>query len=228
MRILLTITLILASQLLQAAVKKGELVSRAVGQVAEHVITSREVILSGVIERWMYALSDRPSETLRTEEKLSWFLKNDSEDFRAQLSRVMLDIMVTLEAENLSVADVKEKDVQLKSTKFMIDLAGLPDWKKLGPTQAEVQNLVRRKLRSRGFLQFKTETSGALVSDDEAHAYFDKNRLRFGNYPFQQFRNSIKEFLAQQRLESRLKDWFEILKKKHRVRFLSPPPATSS
>lgn len=210
-----------------AAVKKTELVSRAVGQVADHVITSREVILSGVIERWMYALQDRPSEMFRRDEKLSWFLKPDSEDFRAQLSRVMLDIMVTLEAESLSVAEIQENDVNLKATRFMIDFAGFSEWKKLGPTKDEVQKLVRRKLRSRAFLQFKTETSGALVSDDEAHAYFEKNRMRFGNYPFQQFRNTIKEVLAQQRLESRLKDWFEILKKKHRVRFLNPPPASS-
>lgn len=221
------ILLLILPQFSLAAVRKTELVSRAVGQVAEHVITSREVILSGVIERWMYALQDRPSEAFRREEKLSWFLKTDSEDFRAQLSRVMLDIMVNLEAETLSVADVNDNDVQLKATRFMIDFAGFQEWKKLGPTKDEIQKLVRRKLRSRAFLQFKTETSGALVSDDEAHAYFEKNRLRFGNYPFQQFRNTIKEVLAQQRLESRLKDWFEILKKKHRVRFLSPPPVSS-
>lgn len=224
MRLLLALLLF---PYLSLAAKKTELVSRAVGQVADHVITSREVILSGVIERYMYALQDRPAEAFRREEKLSWFLKNDSEDFRAQLSRVMLDIMVNIEAETLSVAEVKESDVQLKTTRFMIDFAGFSEWKKLGPTKEEVQRLVRRKLRSRAFLQFKTETSGALVSDDEAHAYFEKNRMRFGNYPFQQFRNTIKEVLAQQRLESRLKDWFEILKKKHRVRFLSQPPTSS-
>lgn len=225
-RIFFCCTLILATALPAMAAKKSkDVVTRAVGQVADHVVTSREVILSGVIERWLYAIEDRPSQTLRQAEKASWFLDADSEEFRAQLSRTMLDIMVTLEAENLSVAEVKAATVQLQSTRFMIDFAAFPEWKKLGPTQAEVHMLIQRKLRSRAFLQFKTETSGVLVSDEDAQQYFEKNRLKFGNYPFSQFRKSIKELLAQQRLESRLKDWFEVLKKKYRVRFLNPPPS---
>lgn len=220
---LFVVIMTLASNAVLAA-KKSEVITRAVGQVGDHVVTSREVILSGVIEKWLYAIEDRPSETLRSKEKSSWFLRVGTEDFRQQLSRTMLDIMVSLEAEALSVAEVKTSLVQLRSTRFMIDFAAFPEWKKLGPSQAEVQMLILRKLRSRAFLQFKTETSGVLVSDDEAQQYFEKNRLKFGNYPFSQFKNSIKEVLAQQRLESRLKDWFEVLKKKHRVRFLSPPP----
>lgn len=207
--------------------KKVEVVTRAVGQVGDHVITTREVILSGVIERWLYAIQDRPSEILRQREKLSWFLTPDTEEFRTQLSRVMLDLMVSREAESLSVAEISAHDVEVKTTRFVLDFASFPAWRRLGPSTAEVQDLMQRKLRARAFLQFKTETSGVLVSDEEAQAYFEKNRMKFGNYPFQQFRQSIKEVIAQQHLESRLKDWFEVLKKKHKVRFLNPPPSSS-
>lgn len=206
--------------------RRGELVTKALGQVGEQVVTSREVVICGVIERWLFAIQDRPSETLRKQEKLSWFLNPDSEEFKALLSRVMLDIMVNKEAETLSVASIKESDAKLKTARLMIDFAALPEWKRLGVTEPEVNDLMRRKLRSRAFLQFKTETSGVLVSDEEAQQYFEKHRLKFGNYPFQQFKNSIKEVLAQERLEGRLKDWFELLKKQYRVRFLSSAAAS--
>lgn len=200
-------------------------VTRAVGQVGDSAITSRQVILSGLIEQWTLALQDRPKATIPKEEKLKWILNLDTEEFRTQLTRMMIDWIVSLEAENLNVADIEFGELQLRQTRFLIEMAALPEWKGLGYSQAEVTAALRRKLRSRAFLQFKIETSGILVTDDEAKEYYDKNRAKFGNYGFSQFKGSIKEALTQQKLESRLKDWFEILKKKYRVRYLSAPVA---
>lgn len=200
-----------------------QIVTRAVGQVGDSAITSRQVILSGLIEQWTLALQDRPKKTIPKEEKMKWILKLDTEPFRTQLTRMMIDWIVALEAENLSVADIPFGELQLKQTKFLIEMAALPEWKRLGYSHAEVNTALRRKLRSRAFLQFKIETSGILVTDDEAKEYYDKNRSKFGNYGFAQFKGSIKEALTQQKLEVRLKDWFEILKKKYRVRFLGAP-----
>lgn len=215
--------LILFLMLLIPWVASSEVVTRAVGQVGDSAITSRQVILSGLIEQWTLALQDRPKATIPKDEKMKWILKLDTEPFRTQLTRMMIDWIVAMEAENLSVADIPFGELQLRQTKFLIEMAALPEWKRLGYSQTEVNTALRRKLRSRAFLQFKIETSGILVSDDEAKDYYDKNRSKFGNYGFAQFKGSIKEALTQQKLEVRLKDWFEILKKKYRVRFLGAP-----
>lgn len=196
---------------------------RAVGQVGDQVLTSRDVILSGVIEQWLYAIQDRPSETLRRAEKESWFLNLDSPQFRDQVSRVMIDLMINLEAENFAVAEVNQLDLQKYSTRLMIDFAIVPQWKQWAPEIGEVQLILKRKLRSRAFLEFKSEGSSQMVSDDEAKSYFEANRAKFGPYPFDQFKKSIKEVLARDKTDQKLREWFEVLKKKYRVRFLGPP-----
>lgn len=196
---------------------------RAVGQVGDQILTSRDVILSGVVEQWLYAIQDRPSETLRRAEKESWFLTLDSPGFRDQVSRVMIDLMINLEAENFAVAEVNQLDLQKYSTRLMIDFAILPQWKQWAPDIAEVQLILKRKLRSRAFLEFKSEGSSQMVTDEEARAYFEANRAKFGPYPFDQFKKSIKEVLARDKTDQKLKEWFEVLKKKYRVRFLGPP-----
>ncbi|MBX3018072.1 MAG: hypothetical protein KF767_09290 [Bdellovibrionaceae bacterium] len=196
---------------------------RAVGQVGDQILTSRDVILSGVIEQWLYAIQDRPSETLRRAEKESWFLSLESPSFRDQVSRVMIDLMINLEAENFAVAEVNQLDLQKYSTRLMIDFAIVPQWKQWAPEIGEVQLILKRKLRSRAFLEFKSEGSSQMVSDDEAKAYFEANRAKFGPYPFDQFKKSIKEVLARDKTDQKLKEWFEVLKKKYRVRFLGAP-----
>lgn len=196
---------------------------RAVGQVGDQVISSRDVILSGVIEQWLYAIQDRPSETLRRSEKESWFLKLDTPEFRDQLSRVMIDLMINLEAENFAVAEVSQLDLQRYSTRLMIDFAIVPAWRAWDPQIGEVQLILKRKLRSRAFLEFKSEGSNQLVTDEEAKTYFEAHRSKFGPYPFDQFRKSIKEVLAREKTDQKLKEWFEVLKKKYRVRFLGAP-----
>jgi hypothetical protein len=196
---------------------------RAVGQVGEQIVTSRDVILSGVVEQWLYAIQDRPSETLRRAEKESWFVAIDTAGFRDQVSRVMIDLMINLEAENFAVAEVNQLDLQKYSTRLMIDFALMPSWRQWAPEISEVQLILKRKLRSRAFLEFKSEGSSQMVTDEEAKTYFEANRGKFGPYPFEQFRKSIKEVLARDKVDQKLKEWFEVLKKKYRVRFLGPP-----
>lgn len=208
---------------LAATEEKPLLVMRAVGQVGDHVLTSREVILTGVVEQWFYAIQDRPSETLRRKEKERWFLEPDTPAFMDQVSRAMIDLMISLEAENFAVAEVSPLDLQKETTRLMIDFATLPEWKKWAPTASEIQVILKRKKRSHAFLEFKSEGASTLINDEEAKTYFEKNRGKFGNYPFEQFKNSIKEVLARDRLDQRLKDWFEVLKKKYHVRFLAAP-----
>ncbi|MNY60610.1 hypothetical protein D3C86_1971860 [compost metagenome] len=61
-----------------------------------------------------------------------------------------------------------------------------------------------------------------IITDQEAQAYYDKNRIKFGSMPFSNFKENIKTFLAQQQLEERLRSWFEVIKRKYKVRNLLP------
>lgn len=205
------------------AASPSALTLRAVGQVGDQVVSSRQAILSGVVEQWLYAIKDRPSDMLRKKEKESWFLDIDSPAFREQVSRVMIDLMINMEAENFAVAEVDQLELQKLSTRLMIDFATLAEWKRWSPQISEIQIILKRKIRSRAFLEFKSEGSTAMVSDEEARAYFEANRAKFGPYPFEQFKNNIKEVVSRDRVDARLKDWFELLKKKYRTRFLNAP-----
>jgi hypothetical protein len=125
-----------------------------------------------------------------------------------------------MEAENFSVGQMTTAEVQSAMAQVKSMVAGWAPWKDLEVSNVELEQMMTRKLKARRFLKFKTETSGVHVRDDEARAYYEKNRVKFGNLPFEQFKHQIKEYLSQELLQERLKDWFEILKRKYRVKLL--------
>ncbi len=210
---------------LQLTVRAGasETVTSTVGQVGDHVITSREVWISNFLERWTLS---RKAEPLAGTAKLGppqndWKPALQSDAFNQATSSFMLELMVALEAENFSVAQVEPSEVKRQAIELSKAMVGQGDWLKLEVGSVELEKFIERKRRSQNFLRFKTDSAGVVVSEAEAKNYFEKNRLKFANHPFAQFKESIKDVLARQLLEERLRDWFEILRRKYRVRFLS-------
>ena len=208
---------------LSSAVQAAEVVDGSVGQVGEHVVTSREVWVSNFIERWEMGRK-LPDPQARVP-KSDWKPAVKSDAFKQIASAFMLELMVSQEAENFSVAEVSVADIKKEIPEFLKSMEGHSDWSKFEVSTGELEKFIQRKHRSENFLKFKTESAGVTVSDDEAKAYFEKNRLKFGRLPFTQFKDSIKEVLARQRLEERLKDWFEVLRRKYRVRVLGASEA---
>ncbi len=193
---------------------KGKLVSEAVAQVGQHVITSREVVISHIIDQ---ALAEKKTENI---DRSQWVLKGRDESFQKHLTQVLLESVVQLEAENFSVGDITVEEVQ-KQAKLMNEVVkGWSGWTNLEVTTAEAEQAITRKMRAKNFLKFKLETSGVQISDEEARNFYEKNRVKFGNQPFAQFKDGIKEILAEEHMQERLKDWFDILKRKYRVKFL--------
>ncbi len=196
---------------------KGNLVSQAVAQVSNHVITSREVLISNVIDQAL--LLPLPQKGVVLERK-DWLLKQDSEAFQKTLAQILLEMVVQAEAENFSVGQVTEAELMARNQHLETQIAGWKGWQQLEVSDAEIRQALNRKIRARNFLKFKTETTGVQISDDEAKIFYDKNRVKFGNMSFSQFKDSIKEVLAQEQLQDKLKDWFDILKRKYRVKYL--------
>jgi hypothetical protein len=211
--------LILILPLATSAATDARLVTQAVVKVGESVLSSRQILLSGLLEKWLAAQND--PKLLTRAELESWFFAVNSEEFKENTNRLIVDSVVGLEAEGLGVAVVDPSQIEVRSAKLMIDFATLAQWKEQGFAKEEIQLMFRKKLRARSFLSFKVDTAGISVSDEEASEYFEKNRVKFGAFPFSQFKNSIKEALLNERLQVKLKDWFTALKQKYKVQNLN-------
>jgi hypothetical protein len=195
-----------------------ELVTQAVGQVDTHVITSREVQISWILDKAMQVPTGK--KTVSMTERSAWLLPAMGAEFQHHLSQVLLEWVVSKEAENFSIAQVSADDVRTSMAHVKELTAAWPFWKTLEVSSAELEQMMTRKLKARNFLKFKTETSGVRISEREVKEYYDKNRLKFGNTPLEQVKGQIREYLSREQTQGRLKDWFEILKRKYRVKLL--------
>jgi hypothetical protein len=185
----------------------AQVVTKIVGSVGSYYLTSREVIAGRLIERILYR-----TELVEVGHSL------DSPLFGRQLTSALLEKVVALEAESFSIANIEENEVSEAIQKIQKESKYDKQWDSLQITNLEIKDWVERKLRSKKFLKYKTDSATLGVTDGEVKEYFDKNRYKFGNMGIDKFKENIKIFLVKQQMEERLKEWFEILKKKYRVR----------
>ena len=200
---------LLFALLFSSQVQAATMVTETVGQVADYVTTSREVQISTAIERILF-----PGKGVPT----SIEVLPDQAGFRTAVASVLLETVVATEAESFSVAKVNDRDVQEAVGKVEKAVAGKPYWSQLEVSPVELKRFTTRKFVSKNFLKFKTSSMTGIITDHEAEAYYEKNRVKFGNMAFESFKENIKAFLAQQQLEERLRSWFEVIKRKYKVR----------
>lgn len=187
-------------------------VSQSVGQVGDRVVTSREVQISAVLDRVLFP----GKETKATNG--SYELRLNDPAMMNEVTAVLLEVVVHKEAESFSVAKVSDEQWREAVRKVEKAVEGKSFWQSLEVSPAELKRFVLQKLTAKAFIQFKTSSMVGIVSDSEALAYYEKNRLKFGDLPFASFKENIKTFLAQQQLEDRTRTWFEIIKRKYKVR----------
>lgn len=191
------------------------LVSETVGRAGDYVITSREVKISTFLERVLFsakpeAMPDAQVEALFKDEVL----------LQGAITSVLLEVVVALEAESFAVSAVPGRDIQDAVLKAQTIFAGKAYWGQLEVSDAELVSSIKRKFTAKSFLKFKTSSMNSIITDQEAEAYYEKNKIKFGAVPFSSFKDNIKSFLGQQQLEDRLRSWFEVIKRKHKVRNL--------
>lgn len=194
--------------------RKGKLISEAVAQVADEVITSRGILISYAIDQALAQKKAPPKD------RSVWLLTVNSEAFQKHITQVLLESVVQLEAQNFSVGEITAKDIQASSQHLNEMVKGWSSWAELQVSASEAEKMISRKLRAKNFLKFKVETSGVQIPDEEARLFYNKNKAKFGNLPFADFKESIREVLAEEQMQEKLKDWFEILKRKYKVKFL--------
>lgn len=195
---------------------RAELVSTAVGLIREQVITSREVQIDRSLEA---ALPDGGSAAGPV--TLDPHLKNlDSKAFAQAVKDTLLEAVVAREARSFNVMQVSPDEVQQAETRAQRALKNVSDWKRLRVSAKELDTAIRRKLQARKFIRFRAESSVLPVTDVEAERYFSENRLKFGDLPFEKFKENIKSYLSKTQVDKRLKDWYEVLLGKYQVKNL--------
>lgn len=186
-------------------------VTRVVGEVGDHVVTSREVRINDAVAQ---AINGKPAtpEGYRV-------LVGQERFFPGEVAKVLDEWSVYLEAKALSSGESASKAEIARVVKSVQDLwATKGAWMEMEVGEAELRTLVERKLVAQEFEQLKADPQLAPVSDEDAMAYYRKNRLRFGNLPFASFKENIKAFLTKSQTDRRLAEWREVLRRKYKVR----------
>lgn len=191
--------------------RAAELVSTGVGLVRNQVITSREVQYLTLIEAALY---EKPSPgKLKT-------MALDSKAFAKAVQDALLEAVVAQEAQSFNVMGVSTDEIRTAERQVGKTLKDNKDWKALEVKPKELEAALRRKLQAKKFIQFRADSSILPVTDVEARRYFDENRLKFGDLPFENFKENIKSYLSKTQVDKRLKDWFDVLLSKYQVKNL--------
>lgn len=187
----------------------GRIISSAVGRVQDHVLTSREVQIHQTLEG---ALAKTSADKIKISKDF------DSPSFAKLVTSALLEWVVFLEAKNVSAINLEATEVSRSEIAVNPTLNRLADWKKLKVSNSELRSALERKLLAKKFIRFRADSSVVPVTDAEAQKYFEQNRSKFGNVGYEKFAANIKTFLTKQQVEKRLKDWFEVLQAKYKVR----------
>lgn len=192
---------IYAAAVTMAVPAHAAVINESVGRAGETILTSREVKLSAFVDKSLILKSKSPKASSLTQDTTA----------------LLLEVVVAKEAENFSLGQVSDSDVE-KSWNDLKKASGFSALQKeLTVSELEFKSAIRRKLNAQSFIEFKTNSLTSTVTDEEAKLYFDANPNRFKGAQFEGLKENIKNYLSQQQLNERLKSWFELLKRKYKV-----------
>jgi hypothetical protein len=188
---------------------KAEVKSAAVGSVKGEVVTSREVQIQNFLDRVLYPKEGPAAPKI---------LALDSKAFAEEVKSTLLEYAIALEAQNFNVAQVTPEELNKIERKALNKLKKSGEWQGLKVADPELKDGLRRKVIAKKFIEFRTKSSVLPVTDAEALKHFNENRLKFGELPYENFKENIKSYLGRTQVERRLKDWYEVLLNKYQVK----------
>ncbi len=187
-------------------------VMKLAAEVDQKILTSRDVEAHYIVTKLMQGATPVLP------------LSYDTDDFRLSLDQLVVESMVYSEASSFGIAKVPDEEIEsaYKTTKQKInDSPTIKNrWQWLDFSDVQLREKITVRLRSSRLIKYKTESSDSQVGDQEAKEYYEKNRLKFGTMTFENFKPTIKKYIARKNSEERLREWFDVLKKKHRVKNL--------
>lgn len=196
---------------LSLSLSAAEIKSTGVGFVKGEAVTSRQVQIQNLLEVALYQKD--PKNQLR-------ILPLDSKAFAKVVQDSLLEAAVALEAESFNVVQVTPEELTAAEKRALAILRETVAWRGLKVTPKELARGLTRKLQAKKFVQFRAQSSVLPVTDAEAQKYFNENRLKFGDLPYENFKENIKSYLGRTQVDRRLKDWYEVLLNKYQVKNL--------
>lgn len=195
-------TKVLFLVLLTVSLLAQKLITQTVGTSAFQVVTSRDVKASAILNQILKNQAPANYQEL-------------SED---EVNRVLFEIAIFRESQNLSAVKLDESEIQTLVDEAQRKLKARADWKSLGASEAELKSWIERKRVAMTFFDLKVNSLIGIVTDDEIQQYYEKNRVKFGSSSFESQRESILLFLKKQNQKQRIADWVSALKTKYQVR----------
>ncbi len=182
--------------------------NQSVAEVDKHIVTSREVDMNILIDQTLFPRN----------KKIKLPMNFKSRRYLIEVNRVLIEWVVYLEGQDFSIVHVNKNEVQ-KSKKYLRKkLFKQRAWKNLGVSTNEFNQLLKRKLIAKKFIQFKVNSTATPITDYEAKEYYKNNKNKFGKLSYKQIKDNIKKFLKKTQLDSRLKSWFLVLQNKYDVK----------
>jgi len=189
----------------------GEVVSTGVGLVKGQVVTSRQVQIQNLLETALYEKANKPQFKL---------LGLDSKAFNKATQEVLLESVVALEAHNFNVIQISPEELNQANARVNRLLKNNPVWKSLQVSSHELEQGLHQKIQAKKFIDFRATSSVLPVTDAEALRYYNENKIKFENLPFENLKENIKSYLSRTQVERRLKDWYDVLLSKYQVKNL--------
>lgn len=187
-------------------------VTRAVGEVGEHIVTSREVRAHEAVQ---IVMSGLPVDTQADNMKLP---QVTDRGFPAAITRVLDEWTVVLSVRDLGVTKPDAAEVERLVKDVQEKWKGARDFVELELTPAELREVVERQLLAESVLRLKSDESLVTITDAEALQHYKKNRSSYGDRSFEDMRESIKARLAKVQTERRLIEWRQSLRRRYKVR----------
>lgn len=182
--------------------------SEVVAKIGKDIITSRKVFADVILEANWTKSSNVKKVPLQ------------SDEFNNDLNRYLMERVVYLESRSFSLISVTESEIQKNKKSILQRIKGSGSqafWSDLGMTDEEVVDLVKQKIASQKFIEFKSKASYVPVTEAEAFNYYQNNKSKFEGKEYKNIKENIKRSLAKTQAEQRLEDWYDILKKKYDV-----------
>jgi hypothetical protein len=189
----------------------AQVVSTGVGLVKGQVVTSRQVQIQNLLESALYDKSQKPQFKL---------LSLDSKAFNKATQEVLLESVIALEAHNFNVIQVTPEEQHQAEARVARYLKNNPVWKSLQVSSHELEAGLHQKIQAKKFIEFRATSSVLPVTDAEALRYYNENKMKFENLPFENLKENIKSYLSRTQVERRLKDWYDVLLSKYQVKNL--------
>lgn len=186
----------------------AQIISSQAGKVGSIAVTTRQVAIHSLLEN---AIGRENPVTLNLNQ-------TGSREFIREATATLVENAVYLESVSFNTAAVREDEIPPVKKKILAALKNNKNWKALEVSDKELNEAIERKMRAKKFIQFKVDSSSIPISEKEMRDYYDSNRVRFDEEPFEKHKASIKEYLNRNQVDRRLRDWFDLLHAKYKIR----------